>query len=422
MPTSAHDVTIIGAGLAGLGTALALNYHGISCAIYEQTPAAGRFAGALMLSPNSLRILDQYGIYRRILDRGCEFQFIDFQDGDGKSIDHQYLGSKTLFGYDALRIYRNVLLKELQQTVQERAIPIFYEKKFIRVVEEGEETVTVEFQDGSTVTSHRVVAADGIHSKIRSFLYPDIQPKYTGALVVAGAVKRTSLTIPPNTSLKSPITQVSKGSGAFILAEQLPDGSELLVGTQHKFPEQDRQRWDQIASDHSFQQKFLEEGIEHRSELMKSAIQNVIDDSRYTWPQRILPPLSKWTSDRGRIIIIGDAAHAIPPITGQGANQAFEDGYTLAMLLAKRPASVDIATALAFWQKIRQERMAKLLDLTRRINNNWLPIDQRKMLNKEDLWESGGSGESLRWLFAPELDQVVGDWIRAQEEESESTK
>lgn len=405
-----HDIIIVGAGLAGLGLALALHSHDIPCAVYEQSPASGRFAGAIMLSPNSLRILDSWGVYDRIANKGHSFSYVDFQDPKGQSLDHQYLGSKDLFGYDALRIYRNIILHELVSTAQERGIKIHYDKKLTRIVDETEESVTIEFQDGERRTSSQLIAADGIHSKIRSFIYPNVKPVYNGVLVVAGGVKRSDLDIPEGADLCHPITQASE-AGAFILATQNPDGSELLAGTQRKFPEQDRAGWDRIAKDHAFQQSFLEEGLEHRSVLMRSAIKNVMDDSRYTWPQHTLPHLSKWTSEKGRIIIIGDAAHAIPPTSGQGANQAFEDGYALAMLLAKKAPNVSEADTLAYWQDLRQERVSRLLDLTRRINNMRLPVHEQAKLDKADLWESGGSAESLRWLYEPDIDRKILDWL-----------
>lgn len=411
MSTTRAPVTIVGAGLAGLGAALAFHSHNIPCTIYEQASPAGRFAGAIMLSPNGLRILDSWGVYERVVSRGHSFEYVDFQNSKGQSTDHQYLGSKEFFGYDALRIYRNVILDELKVMVKERGIEIHYNKKFERIVDETDESITIEFRDGQKVTTSLLIAADGIHSKIRSVIYPEIHPVYNGFLVVCGGVKRSNLTVPEGESLKSPITELSEAS-AFILATQRPDGSELLAGTQHKFPEQDRAGWDRIANDHEFQQKFLEEGFEHRSPLMQSAIKHIMDDSRYTWAQHTLPHLPKWTSEKGRVIIIGDAAHAIPPTTGQGANQAFEDGYTLAAILAKKPSSVSDAEAMRFYQDTRQERVDKLVEMTRRINNLRLPTADRKGLSKDDLWESGGDGESMRWLYAPNIDEGIEQWVK----------
>ena len=404
-------VTIVGAGLGGLGAAIALHSHGIQCTVYEQAPAEGRFAGAIMLSPNSLRILDHYGIYKRIIPLGFTFQYVDFQTNDGISTDHQFLGSREQFGYDALRISRNTMLGELTKMCAEKGIEIRYSKKFTNVVREIESDVTIKFADGEEVTTDLLIAADGIHSKIRQALFPAIKPAYNGILVVAGAVQRSKLVIPPNEPADSPIIQLGK-NGAFVMAPQTTNGSEWLAGTQRPYPDQDRAGWEKIAADRAFQHAYLEEGIESRSELVQSAITNIETESMYIWPQHTLPKLERWRSEQSRVIIIGDAAHAIPPTSGQGANQAFEDGFSLAMVLARRPESVSFQEGLGWWQDMRQERIAKLLDMTRRLNNMRLPIEMQQKLAKEDLWESGGSGEGVRWLFVPEIEERVGEWVQ----------
>src|SRR5206468_974916 len=132
-------VAIIGAGLSGLGMALALHARAIKCTIYEQSPSTGRFAGALMLSPNSLRILDSYGVYSRLREQGYNFDVVEIRDSEGNLKDNGfYLGSGALFGYDALRIYRNAILKELTMACVERGIEIVYDMKFSEIISEGD--------------------------------------------------------------------------------------------------------------------------------------------------------------------------------------------------------------------------------------------------------------------------------------------
>jgi 2-polyprenyl-6-methoxyphenol hydroxylase-like FAD-dependent oxidoreductase len=405
------DVAIIGAGLGGLGTAIALHNYGIKSTIYEQAPAGERFAGAVMLSPNSLRILDHYGIYSKLVPQGFTFQYVDFQTNDGVSTDHQYLGSKEHFDYDALRVERNALLRELKALVEEKRIEIKYGKKFAKIVNETDSNVTFKFADGEEVASDLLIAADGIHSKVRRCLFPETTPKYNGILVVAGAVQKKRLKIPASEPADSPIIQIGR-TGAFVMAPQLPGGEEWLAGTQKPYPEQDRAGWEKIASDLKFQHDFLEEGIEGRSELVQSAIRNMDDEKMYIWPQHVLPKLPSWRSEKNKIVIIGDAAHAIPPTSGQGANQAFEDGYALAMLLAKRPNKVSETETLAFWQEIREDRVRKLLDLTVKLNNMRIGAEEQKKLRKDQLWESGGDGENLRWLYVPELDEKILAWVK----------
>jgi len=194
-----HNIAIIGAGLGGLGLALGLHSKGIPCTIYEQSPESGRFSGAIMLSPNSLRILDNYGVYERIRCKGWSFESCEVKDESGHTTDRYFLGSEKLFGYKALRIYRNILVKELQAAVKERGVPIVFEAKYSKIVSETKYGVTFEFTNGSQASASLLVAADGIHSKVRSYVTPGIEPVYNGLVAVVGAVDRSKLIISKRT-------------------------------------------------------------------------------------------------------------------------------------------------------------------------------------------------------------------------------
>lgn len=413
--TSNMRIAIIGGGMAGLGLALSLHARSIPCAVYEQAPETGRFSGAIMMAPNSLRVLDTLGIYERIKSKGWSFETVLSKDINGKDDAHLFLGSKQLFGYDALRIYRNVLITELQNVCRERGIEILYQRKFTRIISENNEGVTFEFSDGAQVTAPILIAADGIHSRIRQSLFPGVEPQYTGILAVCGAVKRSLLTIPEGMKIDGPISFAGH-NGAFVIAPQDVDGSELLGGTQRSFPAHDRQGWDAIARDLPFLHQFLEEGIEQRPAIIQSAIRGITDESIYTWAFHMLPALPHWRSEGGRIILAGDAAHVIPPTTGQGANQAFEDGFSLAVLLAEKPEKTSLTTTVDFWKEMREERVKKLIELTSKLNNMRLSPEEQKKLQADQIWrsEDGETGEQWRWLYMPEIEKTIQAWVDKQ--------
>ena len=115
------------------------------------------------------------------------------------------------------------------------------------------------------------------------------------------------------------------------------------------------------------------------------------------WAYHGLPRLDKWTSDDSKLILIGDAAHAIPPTAGQGANQAVEDALTLGKLLVDLNAgSIDRNTINA-WEAERMDRVDRVLKLTLKLGEARLPE-----------WDKGVHGRGPEGVLKPELDWVYG--------------
>ncbi len=104
-------------------------------------------------------------------------------------------------------------------------------------------------------------------------------------------------------------------------------------------------------------------------DIVKSAMEDINADSMIMWVFYSIPRLERWTSEKRRVAILGDAAHAIPPTTGQGASQAFEDVMLLALLLStlKENPGSKWEEALDFWQKMRQDRIDDLFVLTKQL-------------------------------------------------------
>lgn len=389
-----------------------------------------------MMAPNSLRLLDEYGIYARLRERGYCFDVVAIQDTRGSTREGFYLGSREFFGYDALRIYRNALLDELERACADRDIQIVYNKKFSEIFKEDDQGVEFGFQDGSKGHAGLLIAADGIHSKVRKVLFPQIEPVYNGILTIAGAVKASSLvTDSPEHQIIGP-TMFEGKNGAFLLTPQLPDGGELLAATGRPYRSEGRDEWTRLSQERSFHISFLREGYADRQPIVQRAVDNIIPGSTFIWPQYTLPRLPGWTSDRGRVVLIGDAAHAMPPTSGQGANQAFEDGWTLARVLAETfntdtdshaaeattTTSETLRAALHKWYAQRQQRIDRVLALTRQMTNLRRPLEEQQRLNDGEVWKSLADAdadaeavdkeqarrdaaiEQWSWLYVPDLD------------------
>ena len=368
-----------------------------------------------MLSPNALRILDAIGVYERIRNKGFQFETLTFKNDHDETTDVYYFGHERLYGYKALRVYRQILIDELKLMLDERGIEVKYEMKFTHIVTETSEGVEFAFADGSVSTASLLIGADGIHSTLRRAIYPTVKPKYLGVVGMTSAIQTSRLRFPRNKPNYPLPVAIMAGTGAFVIAPQDVDGSEVLIGTQGAYPKQDRAGWSKLQADKDEVVRVFSRNTGSWPELVQSAIENIDKDTINTWPYYAVPRLERWASDSGKVIILGDAAHAVPPTTGQGVNQAFEDVWMLALLLKNLGGGVELENAVGFWQRGRQGRVDTILDLTRAMNNKRLPLAEQQRLPKGDVWSGGVEDtEQMGWLYEPDLEDVVVKWVQGQ--------
>ncbi|KAG9229120.1 hypothetical protein BJ875DRAFT_489218 [Amylocarpus encephaloides] len=405
-PTS---VTIVGAGLAGLSLALSLRQYSpsIQVSMYELREPTMSTTGALMLSPNALQILDYLGVYQKVKVQGYEFEKLSYQDSSLATTDTYSMGSQKIFGYKALRVCRQVLLKELRATCKDRGIEVAYARKFSKVVSEDASGVTFEFEDGSQETSSLLIGTDGIYSTVRKYIYPDVIPKYSGMMAVTSTISSSALRTPKDDGNEHPMpVSVHIPIGAWVMAPQNPDGTELLVGTQNRHAELDKAGWAELKRDDKKLLSILTANQKQWPDYVQSAMENINIRNLGIWPFYVVPYLSTWFSSKKRVIIMGDAAHAIPPTAGQGASQAFEDVFSFSYLVSKLTAITDLDKVLESWQAYRRERVGKVVLLTSKLNNRRLPEAAKAKLSEADFYVEEGK-EGQRWLFDPKIKESI---------------
>lgn len=362
-----------------------------------------------MLSPNALKVLDAFHLYDDLRTQGFNFSQLHYRDVSGNLIETYEFGNKDEYGYEALRIYRHVLIDTLLAELKHKNIPIQFGAKFTHIKKEDSNSVSFAFADGSTGTADILVGADGIHSRVRKYLYPDLEPKFIGMAATTAAVPTAQLKLPEGYHL--PVT-ISSPQGAFVIAPQQLDGSEVLIGKQRRVAEQDRAAWEKTLADKDDAVRFLQQDQEQFSDIVRDAVSHINPEKINVWPFFVVPKLDRWASEKRRVIILGDAAHAIPPSAGQGINQAFEDVYILALLLGRSSEISNLQDALSFWQSYRQGRVDKVFELNKQIDLRRMPAN--------DAVSGEGSGLQkeefdLEWLYKPDFKQVVDEWILKQE-------
>ena len=409
------NVAIIGAGLSGLSLALALHQQSIPCTLYELRDSDYTVGGGIMLSPNALEVLDKLGVYSRIKPKGYNFDTLDFRNDAGELTDKYWFGDEKQYGYRALRIYRQVLISVLTAMVQELGIPIQYSTKFSSIISETAEEVTFKFVSGNKASASLLVGADGIHSSVRKYTHSNIKTAFSGIVAVTCHAPTSKIRLPPNYDM--PVTIAGK-PGAFVMAPQAVDGSETFFGIQHRHEELDKAGWDALFADKAQLVSFLQKDMSDWPDHVQSALENIDESKLNMWPFYVVPKLDKWASPGNRVIILGDAAHAIPPTAGQGVNQAFEDIYSFALLLANLSESMKLEDALVFWQRYRQERVDKVLHLTMLMNSKRMSAQEQAKLKSDQIWSGKGaiSGDDgqLKWLYKPEIERNVSEWVKGQ--------
>ncbi|KAF8313881.1 FAD/NAD(P)-binding domain-containing protein [Clavulina sp. PMI_390] len=409
-------IAIIGCGLSGLTLALALHKEGIASTIYEaRGEAPVNIGGAVMLSPNALRVLDRLGVYERIRTKGYNFAELDYRDvNTGNVTDIQEFGGVAKYGYDGLRIYRTELVNTLVGMLGEFGVPICFGKKFVRVLTESSDGVTWEFADGEIGRAPFLVGADGIHSTVRSYLYPDMKLAFTHMSGVTAAVPTSQLGPLPE-GVRLPLTYMMPPFGSFTIAPQLFDGSEVLIGKPRRI-EGDGSR-DELAAmtaDKEEFVRFLQDNNPGFPAMVHNAAAKIDHAKINFWPFFVVPRMEHWSSQGGagagfgRVVMVGDAAHAIPPSSGQGINQAFEDVYMFARFLRAAKVGDD---ALRFWQSYRQDRVDQVMAITKQ-------IDLRRMSDGKAS-DAERKPFDLQWLFNADFDRVVDDWSAGKEYKAE---
>ncbi len=317
MPTD--EVAIIGAGLAGLCLAVALHQQGIKATIYESRSSPLNIGGAVMLAPNALKILDALELYQGVRERGYNFDLLEMVKVNGDVLERYEFGGVEKYGYHANRCYRHELINVILSKVKSLGISVEFGQKYVRVIEESDDEVIWESSDGTKHTTSFLVGADGIHSSVRKYLYPNIEPKFIGMAGIT-AVAPTSKVTYPHGKIDKPLTIISD-KGAFVIAPQRADASEMFFGKQKRVDEKDKAGWDKFLADKQELVKFLQEDAEAFGEAAVTASANIILEKLNVWPFYVIPPLEKWASAKRRVVILGDSAHAIPPSAGQGISE-----------------------------------------------------------------------------------------------------
>ncbi|SDB92535.1 salicylate hydroxylase [Raineyella antarctica] len=318
------DVVIIGAGIGGLTLALALRERGIQATLLERTSELREVGAAVALSANATNLYHRYGVYDALDEVSWPQTDLVFRDGrTGATLARTPVGEsyKERFGADYWGIHRAELQRVLSGAVGMDSIRLSHKVTGLR---EEDDRVLIDLADGSQLSAGVVVGADGARSIVRKWIVGHDDAIYSGRSGFRGIVPTEQLTELPDPRA----IQFWVGPTGHLLHYAIGgQGEDVNFLAVTRTPAQwTAQDWVVAAED---REKFAAFAGWHPA--VTQMVGAVDIDQRWALMRR--PPLRTW--HRGRVVLLGDAAHALVPHHGQGANQSIEDTYVLAEELAR---------------------------------------------------------------------------------------
>lgn len=333
---------VMGGGIAGAGAALALHKAGFDVTVYEAHPDSAEDIGAfLTLASNGMRALAEMDASAAVTAIGFPLTSMRVLDDTGAEKARVPLGEARTphLRYRCLR--RGDLNAALQAEVTRRGIGIRHGTRLVSV-EDGPDAVTARFADGTTATGDLLIGADGLNSTVRRLISPDTRPGYAGQYVFYGYTGEG-----PETGRPETITMVRGSSVAFGYAVS-PEGETYWFARVTDAP----LSADAVAGGTPARWRDLLLPLLRKDSTPAADLVAATPDHLMVTNATELPTGTPWHS--GRTLIIGDAAHAASPATGQGASMALEDAVVLAKSLRDAP---DTESALALYERLRRPRV-----------------------------------------------------------------
>jgi len=347
-----NTALVAGGGIAGTVAAIALHRAGFSPSIHEAHARDQDERGAFVtMAVNGLVALRDLGLDPvRLLAAGFATPAMALRNSAGKLLAELPLGGPLADGLSTTTIRRADLYRELRAEVERRGIAISYGKR-LTGAGGGPGGVTAEFADGSTAHGDLLVGADGLHSRTRTALDPDAPaPRYLGLLNAGG------FTAGPVAGAPEPgVMQMAFGRRAFFGWASAPDGSVWWFANPPAKRPVAAGEWTPAAWKRHLIDLFADDAVPAAALIAAS------DEVVGPWSTWDFPRVPVWHDDR--MVLVGDAAHAVSPSSGQGASMAIEDAATLGRCLATISS---VPAALADYERRRRGRVEKVVAYGRR--------------------------------------------------------
>lgn len=355
--TRARTTLVIGGGIAGLATAMALQKAGIDSVVYEAHPTGAEGIGVfLTLGSNGVGALRVLGADKPALAAGFPTPGITLRNSAGKHLGESSTGQPLPDGTTSQTLKRADLYRVLHEQASSRGIRIEHGKRLVAAEETGDGVRAV-FADGSEVIGDVLIGCDGVHSTVRRIIDPAAPaPTYAGLITNGGYTRGVRVDAEPGGY------EMIFGKRAFFGYAVALDGEVWWFANVPRRDEPARGEVEAISGD-EWRRRLLQLFADDAGPAI-SLIEATPQLTTMS-PIHAIPHLPAWRN--GRMIVIGDAAHAPSPSSGQGASLSIEDAVVLAKCLRDHSSP---QAAFARFEAARRPRVERIIKWAARINNS----------------------------------------------------
>lgn len=346
---------IIGGGIAGPVLAVALRRVGIDATVFERGSRDDDRRGAwITFQANGMDALRAIDLAGPVESLGYPVDEISFMNGKGRSLGRMPMAARRPDGQTSVMMPRAELYRVLSDQAAQHGVEVEYDREFVGA-EYTATGVIARFADGSTAEGDFLVGADGIHSRVRRTIDPDAAPpRYVPVLNIGGYIPGLSVDAPDREFV------MQFGTRCFFAWMKTPDGGTVWFANPPMKDEPARGVLSGMsdADWRGWLRELMRGDAGPSARIIEAAPAPLTG-----WTTYDMPVVRHWHDGRGRMVLIGDAAHATSPAAGQGAAMSLEDAVILAQCLRDLP---DAASAFATYESLRRDRVERIVEHGRR--------------------------------------------------------
>jgi salicylate hydroxylase len=376
------EITVLGAGIAGLAVATALAQRGAQVRVLEQSDRITEVGAGLQISPNGAVVLKALGLGEALSQAAPLAQAVRLRDFRRGAEVFRLPLSRPDRPYHLM--HRADLIEMLRQAAVSAGVNVELGRA-IAAVTGGPGGMELHFATGETEIVTCLIAADGLHSPTRAALNPKTQPFFTGQVA-------WRCTIPMDAPDTPAEAQVFMGPGRHLVRYPLRHGAEMNVVAVEERDGWAEEGWNHRDDPANLRRAFRDFAPEIREMLARA-------DDVFLWGLFRHPLAKTWHNDHAALL--GDAAHPTLPFLAQGANMALEDAWVLADSLAEED---DLATGFARYAATRRPRCARIVDAASKNAENY-------HLRPGPYRSAAHTALRLASRFAPQMASNQFEWL-----------